>query len=140
MTDSIALVQTFLRAENQRAWHQWAALLHPNVTYTVVGSSRPIHGRDQYVAHMQQVYEELADWHFELVHIVGDADAVMVEFAGHGHFTGTHQGQPYTDVSLNLMAVCVFELRDGLIHNVREYVDTLGYAHQLQNPGQQHTD
>jgi steroid delta-isomerase-like uncharacterized protein len=132
MPQAVECVRQFLTAENRRDWQQWASFLHTDVTYEVVGSSRVVQGREPYIHHMQQVYAELVDWSFDLLHIVGDDHTVIVEFDGYGHFTGTYEGQLCKDVPLKLNAICVFEIKDDLIHKVREYVDSIGYTRQME--------
>ena len=130
--DSLSLVRRFLEAENARDWHAWSSYLHPTVTYATVGSTTVVEGREEYVANMQRIYTELPDWTFRLVHIFGDEEAVIVEFDGSGHFSGTYKSVRYVRAPLRLSAVCIFDLSDGLILSVREYFDHVGYEHQLQ--------
>lgn len=129
--EALTVVREFLRAENTRNWGHWASYLDPNVTYEVIGSNRVVSGREAYTAHMQRVYVELPDWKFELVSVAAADCVVFVEFLGNGHFSGEYNGRRYERAPLNLTAVCVFELSEGLILAVREYVDHAGYEHQL---------
>jgi len=73
--------------------------------------------------HGVRIYTELPDWTFRLVHIFGDEEAVIVEFDGSGHFSGTYKSMRYVRAPLRLSAVCIFGLSDGLILSVREYFD-----------------
>ncbi|HEV2527538.1 MAG TPA: nuclear transport factor 2 family protein [Thermomicrobiales bacterium] len=122
MSDGVALVRSFLDAENRRDWSAWRAVLDPQVRYVVAGNPDRIEGADAYLAHMQAAYESIPDWRFEIITIHGDDAVVMVEFNGAGHFTGEVAGRWLEMVPLRLPAVCVFMLKDGMITDVREYL------------------
>ncbi len=129
---ALEIVREFLAAENRRDWERWASFLHPDVRYVGVPSGREVVGKARYVGYMQRAYEEIPDWEFRVVHLVGGGESVIGEFEGRGHFTGVHGGKQYERVSLRLRAVCVFELESGLIREVREYFDAVGYQRQIE--------
>lgn len=124
-------VESFLEAENRRDWGLWTSFLHPEVCYEVVGQEGMTNGRDDYVLRMKRAYSEIPDWHFTVLRAHGNKCSVMVEFLGSGHFTGDYGGARYESVPLHLQSVCVFELEDGLICRVREYLDESGFDRQL---------
>lgn len=132
MEGALALVRRFLDAENRRDWTEWGQCLHPEVEYEMIGGDPVVRGREHYIQHMQRIYEELSDWKFRIVTITGDETTVTVEFDGTGHFTGRHEAQEYRGAPLRLRAVCVFELREGLIRRGREYFDHRSYEAQLK--------
>ena len=126
-----AIVAAFLDAENGRDWDAWAAALDPDIRYRVVGDDAEVRGANAYVAHMRDAYAAIPDWRFRITAIHGDDRTVLVEFDGTGHFTGLVDGRVVREVPLRLAAVCVFELRDGQITAVREYLDVTGRDRQL---------
>lgn len=127
-----ALVSQFLEAENRRDWITVANHLADDITYHVIGSvGEIVRGRQAYLAKMRATYTELPDWQFTIRNIKGGGDVVMVEFDGHGHFTGEYKGEVYTNVALRLLAVCVFKLETGLIKEIREYWDQAGFESAL---------
>ncbi len=128
---SITVIKNFLEAENKRDWTVWSSFLDPLVEYHVVGSETVINGAEKYMSHMQKVYNDLYDWHFEIVNIFGNDRVIMVEFDGKGHFSGEHNGRKYTNAPLHLEAICIFTLNDKKILKVKEYWDPVGYQREL---------
>lgn len=120
-----------MEAENSRDWDRWASFLHPDARYEVVGREDAAEGRRDYVSRMRRAYSEIPDWRFRILRAHGDESSVMVEFDGSGHFTGEHGGVRHEQVPLRLKSVCVFDLEDGLIRLVREYLDEAGFERQL---------
>jgi len=124
-------IQKFLEAENKRDWETWASFLDERVSYEVIGSETRVAGRAAYTKKMKETYAEIPDWQFDIVHLYGDDQAVIVELAGEGHFTGTHQNRFIRGAELHLPSVCVFEMRNEKIFKIREYFDAIGYQRQL---------
>lgn len=130
--DSLETLERFFDAENARDWGNWAACLHPEVTYEAVGSEWLVTGADAYVDHMKAAYADLLDWCFTARHSAAGESAVFVEFDGVGYYTGLYRSQDVVSVPLHLSAVCVFEFADGLIFRVREYLDRDGFDRQIE--------
>lgn len=128
---SATIVKKFLLAENSRDWKAVQQLVHPYISYSIIGSAHKIKGRTNYLKWMQETYQQMPDWRFSIDNLVAEEDVVIVEFNGKGHFSGLYKGKAYEDVPLRLRAVCVFELRDGQIYQEREYWDFQGYERQL---------
>lgn len=128
----VGRVQRFLEAENRRDWELWASFLDPEVVYEIVGQEGTTKGRDDYVVRMQRAYSEIPDWQFTVLRAHGNESSVMVEFARAGHFSGDYGGTYHKGVPLRLQSVCIFELEDGLIRRVREYLDEVGFDRQFR--------
>lgn len=131
ISDSASIIQAFLDAENKKDWQIWSSFLHPNLEYELVGWGKSVRGKDPYIKHMQEVYAELPDWHFDILHIINKGNVVMVEFDGRGNFIGNYKGKKYNKVPLRLSAVCIFMIENGLIRKIREFWDPIGYEKQL---------
>jgi predicted ester cyclase len=126
-------LQLFLDAENARDWSLWSSYLHPAVTYQAVGSENSVTGAAAYLRQMQSAYEELPDWYFVTRYIASTHDVVFVEFEGLGHYTGKHRSHTLVGAPLELLAVCIFQFKDGRIFRVREYLDRTGFDRQLDD-------
>jgi len=46
--------------------------------------------------------------------------------------TGTEGEVQYTNAPLHLKAVCIFEVKNGKITHIREYLDSQSYKKQLE--------
>lgn len=126
------VIKDLIRAENARDWETWINLYHSDIEYIVIGSNAAYQGKKAILEKLQATYQELPDWQFRPVHLLGDDQTVVAEFIGSGHFSGTYKGQEYHNISLTLSAVCVFEFKDGLIYREREYWDPEGFKNQLE--------
>ncbi|MBI2590274.1 MAG: nuclear transport factor 2 family protein [Candidatus Blackburnbacteria bacterium] len=125
------IVTIFLDAENRRNWKKWSSFVDSDIEYEPVGFAAT-RGKRAYVSRMKKAYKELKDWQFEIVNITENKNSVMVEFDGYGHFTGAEDEVQYTNVPLHLKAVCIFEVKNGKIIHIREYLDSQSYKKQLE--------
>ncbi|MBI5064874.1 nuclear transport factor 2 family protein [Candidatus Woesearchaeota archaeon] len=132
MSNLTSIIKAFLDAENKRDWQTWSSFLHPDIEYKLIGSEKIIKGKEAYIRHMQEVYSELSDWYFNIVHLLFKESTVMVEFNGRGHFTGMYQDKKYAKIPLHLSAVCIFVIKDNLIITIQEYWDKTGFEKQLK--------
>lgn len=129
--NSEEVVREFLDAENNRDWERWKEQVAEDVVYYTVGVGEEIRGRDNYLTEVQEDYRDMPDWSYEIRHLCGQDNTVMVEFDGSGHFTGVFQGERFDSVALKVSAAVVFELEKGKIVRCREYIDTTGFEQQL---------
>ena len=131
--DNSKMIKKFLDAENERDWNTWASFLHEEVEFEVIGNQRIITGKDAYIRHMQSVYSDLEDWHFEILSLLADEKKVVVEFYGQGQFSGEFEGKQYDHSPLKLKSVCIFELSEQKIRKCTEYFDYQSYRQQLSS-------
>jgi steroid delta-isomerase-like uncharacterized protein len=125
------IMKRFLDAENKRDWEAWKSHLSPDVIYEQVGSDVRVAGADNYCLYMQKAYEKIPDWQFRITTLTGDANTVMAEFDGIGHFTGQYNGRFIDKVPLRLLSVCVFRVKNNRIVFVRDYLDHQGFEKQI---------
>ena len=131
--DNSEMIKKFLDAENERDWNTWASFLHEEIEFEVIGNPRTITGKNAYIKHMQAVYSDLEDWHFEILSLLADEKKVIVEFYGRGQFSGEFEGRQYDHMPLNLKSVCIFEVSEQKLKKCTEYFDYQSYRKQLSS-------
>ena len=112
--ESRAMVDRIVAAYNAKDVDAIAALYHPDARYwSALGDWQE--GLPAIRAHIEHLHETLPDEQMEIVSLMGEDDIAVAEFRS----TGTNpSGEPYT-----LDFTEVIELRDGLISQVKVYLD-----------------
>ena len=125
-------VEAFLAAENERKWSICEQFIHEEVEYHLIGEDAPVRGKKNYMDRMKKTYVELSDWKFTIMNLLSTTDRVIVEFDGRGNFKGRYEEKEYEGTPLRLSAVCIFQEKEGLIGEEREYWDPIGFEKQLK--------
>lgn len=114
-------VRTFVDALDRKDLETLAVLFAPDVSYTLMGYELPELnglGRDellQVLPDMMAIFEDDSP-HLKITHLISEGNWVVIESEGTGTF---RNGAPYK----NRYGV-FFEVADGKIKTIREYMDT----------------
>ena len=135
MNQSCEIVFDFLKSENERDWTTFESLVHSNIVFEVIGGDKPMRGKNEYIERMKEIYSDLKDWHFTITDFAENKETIFVEFYGAGHFTGKHKGVQYSEAKIQLAAICVFKVHNGLIINIKEFFDYQSFEQQLNKNG-----
>ncbi|MEV0688116.1 nuclear transport factor 2 family protein [Nocardia sp. NPDC050378] len=128
MDDAKATVRTMIDALNRRDWERFAELLAPEVSYTILGYEFPGAGtmdRETVLRQLPAVFGifDADSPKLEITHLIAEGDWVIVEATGTGSFLdGTRYENRYANV---------YEVVDGRVRTVREYMDTQHMANLL---------
>jgi uncharacterized protein len=127
-TDTRAVVERYVAAVEAGDGAAIRGALFESATWRLFGDmpmSGTWRGRDtiidEFLAGALGHYES-GSIRLEITAIVADGDRAVVEWTSRGR---TRRGEPYEN-----FCVGVFTVRDGKIHEVREYMDT-GYATRM---------
>lgn len=123
VVDNKRLVRDFLAAMNRMDVDAVGALLTDDATWTMPGDL-PVSGRHEgrdavlgdFLAHAAALFEA-GSLRFELETIVSEGRHAIAEYTGTGRAADGHR-------EYHNRYCMVFELRDGYISAVREYLDT----------------
>lgn len=63
--------------------------------------------------------------------LAGNKDLVMTELDGKGPYTGRVGGRFVDKTPLRLLSACVFQIKNGKIVFVRDYLDQQGFERQI---------
>ena len=124
----LEVVTTFNEALGRRDWATFASVLGEDLRYTVMSFHLPGGGasmdRPTLLATLPRMLELFAPGspRLEFTHVTVDGEWIVVEMEGTGEFVN---GAEYRNRYAN-----VYQVRDGLIRTVREYMDT-GHMAQL---------
>ena len=114
--------ELFDRFFNGRDIQSVEKLVHPDYLFHNGPPGGP-KGRDSFVRGMGRVWTSFPDLHFEVRHLVGDGDIVVVR----SDVTATHQGDfmgiPATGRSVALGVADFYRLADGVIVEHWDVVD-----------------
>ena len=78
-----------------------------------------------------QLWVSYPDWHIETKTIIAEGDIVAVENVMTATFERDHGDVKATGKSFNVREGVIFEMKDGLIHHVRVYLDQKTQNEQL---------
>ncbi|MET9994872.1 nuclear transport factor 2 family protein [Streptomyces mutabilis] len=128
MEEAKATVRALVDALNRKDWERFGELLAPDVQYTIMGYEFPGAGtmdRETTLKQLPVVFGLFADDspRVEITHLIAEGGWVLVESQGTGSFRdGTGYENRYA---------AVYEVADGRIRTVREYMDTQHMANLL---------
>lgn len=108
------VVAQLVDAYNAKDDQAMAALYHPEVTYwSALSGTRE--GATAVLDHVRELFATLPDETMHTVTVVADHETAVVEFRSTGHGPGDRR---YT-----IDFTEVLELRDGLLHSIKVYLD-----------------
>jgi uncharacterized protein len=133
----LEVVTSFNEALGRRDWNAFAALLGEDLSYTTMSFDLPGGGvpmdRATVLATLPGMVDQLfapGSPRLEITHVTTDGEWLVAELDGTGEFvTGAEYRNRYANV---------YQVRDGLIRTVREYMDTGHMAKlfsELPQPG-----
>ncbi|KAA9160887.1 hypothetical protein FPZ12_015880 [Amycolatopsis acidicola] len=120
-TDVKEVVRAYVDAVNRKDWDRAGELLAPDVGYTILGYDFPGSGTmDRETAlrtlpGVMSLFDENSP-RLEITHLIAEGPWALVEAQGSGTFL---DGTPYEN-----RYATVYEVVDGRIRTVREYMDT----------------
>lgn len=85
----------------------------------------------QHVAGQQRIRKIFPDYRFEIVDQIAEGDLVMTRCIMRGTQRGEFMGQPGTGQTFEVMLNNVMRIRDGLIVDEWDVLDTLSFLAQL---------
>ncbi|HWU06174.1 MAG TPA: nuclear transport factor 2 family protein [Streptomyces sp.] len=128
MDEAKATVRALLDALNQKDWERYGELLAPDVEYTIMGYELPGAGTMDREATLKQLPAVLGLFaddspRVEITQLIVEGSWVVAEAQGTGSFRdGTVYENRYSTT---------YEVVDGRIRTVREYMDTQHMANLL---------
>ena len=117
-----AVVRAFCAAWDNIDMDRILGLLAPDAVYQN-GPARPVRGHDQIAALLRKMTAGLSACEFEILHLAVSGDVV---------FTERRDAVNVGSVTAVLPAVGVFEVRDGVIREWREYFDQAMHMRGLE--------
>ncbi|HSJ53034.1 MAG TPA: ester cyclase [Anaerolineae bacterium] len=100
-----------------------ASLLAPDVAFTVMATGDTYRGPEGVRQMLDYFYQDAFDARSEARNVILDGDHAVWE----GHFVGEHTGEfvglPATGKKVCVPLVVLYDLKDGLIHKGRVYLE-----------------
>jgi ketosteroid isomerase-like protein len=121
-TDNASVACALITAMNQGDWDAWDAATHPDLRYTILGIDLPGAGTMDKVTALAVLPEVISRFwapgspQLTVEHLHAAGDWVVIEAVGGGSMA---DGSPYE----NHYAM-FFEVKDGRVLTLREYMDT----------------
>ena len=78
-----------------------------------------------------KLWHSYPDWHIETKNMIADGDTVVVENVMSATFVNDFEGQKATGKKFTVREAVFFEMKDGLIKDVRVYLDRKSQEEQL---------
>ncbi|MHA2021950.1 MAG: nuclear transport factor 2 family protein [Candidatus Thorarchaeota archaeon] len=138
--DNIRLVNTTLEAFEAHDMDGFVSFMSESVVNYAPGRSEPLIGREAVREDNIGFLTMYPDVVFEITRIFGDGEMVCAE----GYVKGTNTGpipspdgkiSPPTNKSVRVPACFVVKIENGLISEIREYLDQLEFSRQLGTLG-----
>jgi len=95
-----------------------------------IGRSPPM-GFEDSVAMVDTVYTAFPDFTHTIEDILAVGDRVVVRLTDTGTHQGEYEGIPPTGNKVSFGAIVIFEIRDGMVVELWEEMDMLGFFRQL---------
>ena len=113
-----ALVRKLVEGYNRKDTGALEALYAPDIElWSSLGESR--HGRAEVIGHIVELFRRLPDEQMTAEVMVTDGETVVVELSSRGNSTSGEYEIDFTEV---------LELSDGLITNIKTYIDPADVA------------
>jgi steroid delta-isomerase-like uncharacterized protein len=100
-----------------------ASLFTPDVAFTVMGTGDTHRGPEAVRQMLNYFYRDAFDAHAEPRNVLFDGEHAVWE----GHFVGVHKGEfaglPASGKKVCVPLVVLYDLKDGLIHKARVYLE-----------------
>jgi steroid delta-isomerase-like uncharacterized protein len=133
--DNERIVRMLYEAWNDRDFDRAAALIADDGEILLVGSGTRFRGPDGAREYNQMWADAFPDGRIRIDNVIAQGDRVAIEFTGTGTHTGTLRSPggeiPPTGRSVTLQLCDVYELRDGKVRSMRDYLDTAALLTQL---------
>ena len=91
----------------------------------------PPMGIDDVVGMVDTVYTAFPDFKHGIDDILADGDKVIVRLTDVGTQKGEYEGIPPTGKEISFGAIAIMEIRDGMVVELWEEIDMLGFMQQL---------
>ncbi len=101
----------------------------PDLVMHFAGS--PPMGMDDLVAMVDTVYTAFPDFMHRIEDMFADGDKVIVRLTDVGTHQGEYEGVPPTGKEISFGAIAIMEIRDGMVVELWEEIDMLGFMQQL---------
>ncbi len=134
--ENIRLVNATLAAFEEHDMDGFVSFMSESVVNYAPGRTEPLRGRDEVREDNIGFLATYPDVQFEITRIFGDGDMVCAE----GFVKGTNKGpipgpdgmmSPPTNKSVRVPACFVVKIENGMISEIREYLDQLEFSKQL---------
>jgi predicted ester cyclase len=135
--DNIRLVNTTLKAFEAHDMDGFVSFMSESVVDYAPGRTEPLRGRDAVREDNIGFLAMYPDVKFEITRIFGEGDMVCAEGIVSGTNTGPIPGRdgkmmPPTNKSVQVSACFVVKIENGMISEIREYLDQLEFSRQLE--------
>ena len=98
--------------------------------YTPSRSSSPL-SADETVDFLKTLYTAFPDFNYSIVDIIAKGDKVIIIERNQGTHQGEFRGVPATGNKIDVSDIAIFRIKDGMIVEIWEEVDMLGWMEQL---------
>ena len=119
-----AVVERYFAAVDAEDFDVLREVLHPDVSLTACGS-RPRQGPEAVIALFRVIFERFPVHSDRPTRLIRDGDTVVAEI----HF----EGRSATGVDITFEAVDVFDIRDGRIVRLTQWLDSAHLERQLRS-------
>ena len=124
-----ALVRNFLAELDAGNRDILREVYSPDLVMHFPGS--PPMGIDDLVAMVDTVYTAFPDFTHGIEDILADGEKVIVRMTDVGTHQGEYEGIPPTGKEISFGALAIMEIRNGMVVELWEEIDMLGFMQQL---------
>lgn len=121
-----SVVRRYFDAVDAEDFDTLRQVLHPDVALTACGS-RPRHGSEAVIDLFAKIFERFPVHSDRPTRLICDGDTVVAEI----HF----EGRSATGTDVTFEAVDVFDIVDGRIVRLTQWLDSAHLERQLRSPG-----
>jgi steroid delta-isomerase-like uncharacterized protein len=133
--DNVRIARSLYDHWNERQFDKIADLMAAEGEIVLVGSDTRFRGPSGAIQFSQMWADGFPDGRVKIDNVIASGDHVVLQFTGEGTQTGplkSPMGEiPATGRSISLKLCDVNEIRDGQIHSVQSYFDSISMLMQL---------
>lgn len=129
--ENLKIAEIWMNAMNRHDLEKMESLYAEDVVGDEVAEPEVIVGKEKLTEAYKELFQAFPDCKVTITNRIAGADHVLLEIIWEGTNKGEFRGTPATDKRVKLRIAYIFRIRDGKIHEIREYYDAATYLKQV---------
>mgnify|MGYP001026922568 CR=1 FL=1 len=129
--ENLKIAETWMYAMNRHDLKKMESLYADDAIDDEVAEPEVIVGKEKVTKAYKELFQAFPDCKATITNRVAGGDHVLLEIIWEGTNKGEFRGTPATDKRVKLRIAYIFRIRQGKIHEIREYYDAATYLKQV---------
>jgi len=129
--ENLKIAETWMDAMNRHDLKKMESLYADDVIGDEVAEPEVIVGKEKVTKAYKELFQAFPDCKATITNRVAGGDHVLLEIIWEGTNKGEFRGTPATDKRVKLRIAYIFRIRQGKIHEIKEYYDAVTYLKQV---------